>query len=84
MNRARGRGACVLAFFLRTNVRHFSLPWRSPAITSFIAYARAPWDGLPAASLMCAVLYCSASLLRGIEPGQHSVMLAEDPRVADP
>jgi hypothetical protein len=54
----------------------FLLALAFPATTIFMAYARAAWDVLPAASLMCAVLYCSANLLRGIESGRHSVMLA--------
>jgi hypothetical protein len=64
-------------FTLYTDERTaFLLALAFPATTIFIAYARAAWDVLPAASLMCAVLYCSASLLRGIGPGWRSVMLA--------
>ena len=54
----------------------FLLALAFPTTTIFIAYARAAWDVLPAAALMCGVLYYSAALLRGVSPVRSAVMAA--------
>jgi hypothetical protein len=66
--------------------RLFSLYWEPraaflltlafPSTTIFVAYARAAWDVLPAAALMCGVLYYSAALLRGVVPARSALMIA--------
>ena len=54
----------------------FLLSLAFPTTTIFIAYARAAWDVLPAAALVCGVLYYSAALLRGVSPERSAVMIA--------
>ena len=54
----------------------FLLALAFPTTTIFIAYARAAWDVLPAAALVCGVLYYSAALLRGVAPDRNAVMVA--------
>ena len=54
----------------------FLLALAFPCTTIFIAYARAAWDVLPAAALMCGALYYSAALLRGVAPARSALLLA--------
>jgi hypothetical protein len=63
----------ALSFDTRTA---FLLALAFPTTTIFIAYARAAWDVLPAAALMCGVLYHSAALLRGMSPERNAAMAA--------
>jgi hypothetical protein len=54
----------------------FLLALAFPTTTIFIAYARAAWDVMPAAALMCGVLSYSALLLRGERPTRSAAMVA--------